>query len=205
MIRSTTLGALLALGFATAAAAQPGPQPERRDSIGVGVHWALPMTGDDPTPGVQLTWRRWLSPRVGIGTDVRWWRTHTITGIDSPAQQGPGGIAIPSMEGQSDERISSASVGVGLLGRASAGRLSFVAGLGPGFFLDRRRHDTRINQSHNTGTTVQRSIGVQALMEADVRATERLTVFAGLRLELRDVRSLESNSGYPTLGVRFLF
>ena len=204
MFHSMALGALIALGFATAAAAQPGPQPERRDSIGVGLHWALPIVGDD-APGVQLTWRRWLSPRIGIGTDARWWRTRTVTAIDSPAQQGPGGIAIASMEGQVDELISSASLGAGLLGRASAGRLSFVAGLGPGFFLDRRSHESRINQSHNAGTTMQRSIGVQALMEADVRAIGRWSVFAGLRLELRDVRSLESNSGYPTLGVRLAF
>ena len=42
-------------------------------------------------------------------------------------------------------------------------------------------------------------------MEVEVRATTRVAAFAGLRIELREVRHLESNSGDPTAGVRVVF
>ena len=199
-----TIVLLLALFAATPVAAQSPAEP-RSQSIGAAAHWALPHPGGAVKPGVQVSWRRWRSARVGIGADVRWWRRNITEEIDSPAQQGPEGVQIPSMQGRSDERISSYSAGIALLGRTTAGRVSLVAGAGPGFFVENRSHDTRINGSQDTGSTALRSFGVHGLTEIEVRATRRLSVFAGLRLELRDVRSMESNSGYPTAGVRFAF
>jgi hypothetical protein len=46
---------------------------------------------------------------------------------------------------------------------------------------------------------------VHILGELEVRVTRRLSGFAGLRIEQRDVRFLESTAGYPTAGVRFAF
>lgn len=63
-----------------------------------------------------------------MGADFRWWRTLDITDIDSPAQQGPAGVEIPAMHSRVDERIASYSAGVGVLGRAPAGRLAVIAG-----------------------------------------------------------------------------
>lgn len=199
-----TIVLLLAL-FGTTPAAAQSPAEHRDQSIGAAAHWALPHPGGTVRPGLQVTWRRWRSPRFGIGTDVRWWRRNITEEIDSPAQPGPEGVRIPAMQGRTDERLSSYSVGIALLGRTTAGRMSVIVGAGPGFFVEGRSHDTRINASHSTGSTTLRSFGVHGLTEIDLRATRRLSLFAGLRLELRDVRSMESNSGYPTAGVRFAF
>lgn len=196
---------LLLVLFGTMPAAAQSPAKPRDQSIGAAAHWALPHPGGNVRPGVQMTWRRWRSPSFGIGTDVRWWRRSLTEEIDSPAQPGPEGVWIPSMQGRTDERLSSYSAGIALLGRTTAGRLSAIVGAGPGFFVDGRSHDTRINASHNSGSTTLRSFGAHGLTEIELRATRRLSVFAGLRLELRDVRSMESNSGYPTAGVRFAF
>jgi hypothetical protein len=199
-----TIVLLLALLGTTPAAAQSAAEPQNQ-SIGAAAHWALPHPGGNVRPGVQVTWRHWRSPHFGIGADVRWWRRSITEEINSPAQPGPEGVRIPSMQGRTDERLSSYSTGIAPLGRTAAGRVSVIVGAGPGFFVERRSHDTRINASHNSGSTTLRSFGVQGLTELELRATRRLSLFAGLRLELREVRSMESNSGYPSAGVRFVF
>ena len=199
-----TIAVLFALAVTTPGAAQSPPEAPRHHSIGAAAHWALPYPGH-ARPGVQVTWRHWRSPTLGVGADVRWWRTTDITDLDAPAQQGPAGIQIPAMQGRVDERIASYAAGVGILGRVPAGRLSLIAGAGPGFFVDQRSHDSRINASHNVGSVTRRSLGVQALLEVEVRATRRVTAFAGLRIELREVQHQESSSGYPTAGVRVAF
>jgi hypothetical protein len=187
------------------AAAQSGSPPDPDRSIGVGAQWAAPNTGRGEAPGVQISWRRWFSPIWGIGTDFRLWQRNSTTAIDSPAQIGPGGIAIPSQHGQETRRISSYGFGVGLVARQSIGRISLLSGAGPGFYIDRSDHDTRINESRNAGRISVRSLGLHMLLEMEVRTTSRLSVFAGLRGEVRDVRDAESSSGYPTAGVRFAF
>ena len=196
---------LLIVLSGTAPAVAQSPAAPRNQSIGAAAHWALPHPGGGIRPGVQVTWRRWQSPRFGIGADSRWWRRTLTEEFDSPAQPGPEGVRIPSMQGRADERLSSYSASVGLLARTAAGRISVIGGAGPGVFVERRSHDTRINDSRSTGSTTLRSFGVHGLTEIEVRATRRLSVFTGLRLELRDVRSMESNSGYPTAGVRVTF
>ena len=196
---------LLVLMVTNAAAAQPGADDVHNQSIGGGAQWALPSAGRGDAPGVQVSWRRWFSPYLGIGTDFRVRRASTVTEIDFPAQTAPGGIAVGSQQGRDARRISSYCLGAGLLARGSLGRLSLIGGAGPGFFVDRRAHDTRINDSRSSGSEAMSSIGLFMLAEVEVRATSRLSVFAGLRGELRDVRVSESSSGYPTAGIRFAF
>jgi len=120
----------------------------------------------------------------------------------SPAENAAG-VVIPSV--QRVDRTSSYALGVGVLGTGSFGRLSFHAGAGPGFFVDRTTYETRASGHLESGSSALRSFGLQMLMELEVRVTSRLSAFAGLRSELRDVRDSESSSGYPTAGVRFAF
>ncbi len=152
---------ILALVVATAAvpaSAQTGP--EHAHSIGVGPQSALPYTGHGP-PGVQITWRRWVSPRLGVGTDFRWWQRTATSDVDSPSQ---------GLRGREVLSKSSYGLGVGVLGRESIGRLSFVAGAGPGFFVDATRHERQVNDLRDAGRTAVRSIGVQGLMELEWRS-----------------------------------
>ena len=109
------------------------------------------------------------------------------------------------MQGRDVQRRSSYGWNVGVLTKAAAGRVSLVGGIGPEVFVDRTSHDTRINEWQSAGSLTRRSIGVHMSGEAEVRATARLSAFAGLRIEMPDVRALESSFGYPTAGVRFAF
>jgi hypothetical protein len=97
------VGALVALALlpANPAAAQPPVEREHRQSIGVGVQWALPNTGRAEKPGLQVSWRRWLSPRVGVGADGRFGVLATTREIDFPESTGPGGIIVRSQGGVS--------------------------------------------------------------------------------------------------------
>ena len=145
-----------------------------------------------------------MSPYLGIGTDARWWRRHSVTEFNSPAQDGPSGV-IPAFQGRDERKIVSLGFGVAALARGSIGRLSLVGGVGPGFYIDRTAHESRINDRHQARTDTQCSLGVQGLAELEVRVTGRVSGFAGLRIELRDVRYPDSTTGYPTAGVRFAF
>jgi hypothetical protein len=102
-------------------------------------------------------------------------------------------------------RVASQGYGVTILARSGPSRVTVTAGVGPGLFVDRRTHDTRINDWFSEGTETLRSIGAQGTVEIEVRATWRVFVFAGLRMELRDVRDGESSSGYPAIGARVAF
>ena len=204
MRRETTL-MFVALVMAAPAIAQPAGEDAHNQSIGGGAQWALPYSGRGDMPGVQVSWRRWLSPRVGIGTDVRWWRRNTTVEFNTPAQEGPPGSVIAPGHGREDQQISSYGVGLGILARASIGRLSLIGGAGPGIFVDRTIYRRRINDLQDEGRNTQRSIGVHTLAEIEFRATSRVSVFTGLRTELRNLRFPESTSGYPTAGARFAF
>ena len=195
---------LLATIVAVPAAAQ-SPGGELNQSIDAGLQWSLLISASDATPGMQGSWRRWFSPHLGVGTDVRWGQKRTIREFDSPAQPGPDGVLIPAMQGREDRRISSYAVGAGVLGRTVIGRLSLIGGAGPGLFFDRSTHDARINAAQHAGSTTVRSIGLYGLMEMDVRAMRHLSAYAGLRIELRDVRYPDSSFGYPVVGVRVAF
>ena len=205
MLRRLSPFLLLVWIVAVPAAAQPATATDLNQSIDAGLQWALLISASDATPGMQVSWRRWLSPHFGVGTDGRWGQKHTITEFDSPAQPGPDGVLIPAMQSREDRRISTYGVGAGLLGRTVLGRLSFIGGAGPGLFFDRSTHDTRINAAQHAGSSTIRSIGLYGLMEMEVRATRRLSAYAGLRIELRDVRYPDSSFGYPAVGVRVAF
>ena len=202
MLRVTVL-LLLALILTTPAAAQPAPTAVHAQSLGAAAHWALPYSGRGDKPGIQVTWRRWFSPRLGVGTDVRRWAKSTT--IEFAAQPEEGRDVIAPARRRDDRRVSSSALSLGVLTRTSIGRLSLIGGAGPGFFVERSSHETRVDGVHDAARSTQRSIGVHALAEVDVRAASRLFVFAGLRIELRDVRFPESSSGYPTAGLRFAF
>lgn len=203
MLRVMTSMLLVAI-VASPASAQPNAEPAHNQSISGAAQWALPYPGRDVAPGVQVSWRRWWSPYLGIGTDVRWWQSHNRTEFNSPAQQGPGG-AIPSLQGWDDRRVSSFGLGVGILVKGSTGRLSLIGGVGPGLFVDRTSYESRFNERHEARHGTKRSVGVHVLGEVEVRVTHRLSGFAGLRIEQRDVRFVDSTAGYPTAGVRFAF
>ena len=196
---------IVALVVSTPAVAQPKPDEPGTQSVSAGAQWALPYAERDAPPGIQVSWRRWWSPHAGIGADVRWWRHSSSTEINVPTQQGPEGIVIRAQQGRDNRRTSSYGFGVGLLSRVSSGRVSCIGGIGPGVFVDRTVHDTHINGSRDAGSMTLRSLGVQMAGEVEVRATRRISAFAGVRLELRDVRFVESGSGYPTAGVRLAF
>jgi outer membrane protein with beta-barrel domain len=184
---------LLAAAIAAPAAAQTGPAPERLHSIGVGVHTAAPYRAGD-APGIQGSWVRWVKPRVGIEAEMRWWTGRRIT--DSIG---------PTLRLHDEEKQTSYAVGVSVVARAGAGRLSVLGGIGPGFFADRWNNVTTANgETRSTGSSYS-TVGVQGLMEMDVRLTNRASLFAGLRIELRDPGDAESLFGCPTVGVRFAF
>ena len=204
MLRVTSL-MLLAVIVASPAAAQPAGNAAHDQSVGAGAQWALPYSGGNDNPGVQASWRRWFSPHLGMETAFRWWSQNTTMAFDSPARENAAGVMIPSVQRQVEQRISSYGLGVGVLATGSLGRVSFIAGAGPGFFVDRTTRETRTNGMHDSGSNALRSFGVHMLMEVDVRVTSRLSAFAGLRSEMRDVREPAGSSGYPTAGVRFAF
>lgn len=196
---------LLAVIVSSPAAAQDQPDAEHNQSIGGGAQWALPHTLRGEPPGVQVSWRRWFSPRFGVGTDFRWWVRNTTSDSAFPEQQGPPGVTIPAMQIHEDREVSSYGLGVGLLARHSIGRVSFIGGAGPGFFLDRTTHDTELNGTRNAGSSSYTSVGAQFLGEIEVQATSRLSFFGGLRIEWRNLASSESSSGFPTVGIRLAF
>jgi len=196
---------LLATMTPAPVAAQPSARGGLDQSIDAGAQWALLSSVRDAKPGVQVAWRRWLSPRAGFGLDLRLTQKATTRVFDSPAQAGPEGVRIPAMEGQEGRRISSYGLGGGILGRTVIGRVSLIGGAGPGLYFDRSAQDTTINASQHAGSTTIRSIGLFGLMEMEVRASRHLSGYAGLRVELRDVRDPESSFGYPTVGLRVAF
>jgi hypothetical protein len=185
------------------AAAQP-PADVSSQSIGAGAQWA-PHTGRGEAPGVQVAWRKWFTLHLGVGTEFRWFQRSTTTDIDFPGQTAPGGIVVPPQQGVEQQRVTSYGFAGAVLARTSIGRVTFIGGAGPGVFVDRTVHDTRINGSLNAGRMTVSSLGLHMVMEMEVRATNRLSAFAGVRMELRDVRDAESSFGYPTAGVRFAF
>jgi len=170
---------LLVLG-AAAAVAQPLPLEPHRQSVGAGAQWAMPFDGHG-APGALVSWRRWSSDAFGFGADVRWWSRH-LTEV-------------------TPRRLSSSAAAVSAFARTTAGRLSLIGGAGPAWFLER----TTIDPGQRGSGSTRRSIGLQSTLELDVRANSRVSMFAALHFELRDVRRLESSSGYPALGVRLAF
>jgi len=204
-MRRETMVMFVALVMAAPAIAQPAAQDAHNQSVGGGAQWALPYSGRGDMPGVQASWRRWFSPHVGIGADVRWWRRNTTVEFNTPAQEGPAGALIAPARGRDDRQILSYGVGLGVLAQGSIGRLSLIGGAGPGFFVDRTIYQVRINDLQDEGRSTQRSIGVHTLAEIEFRATSRVSVFTGLRTELRNLRFPGSISGYPTAGARFAF
>ena len=204
VISRMTMIALLVLIGAPPAAAQPAPDSHDQ-SVAAGAQWGLPHSGRGEPPGVEGSWRRWFSPRIGVGADFRWFARNTSSEFGSPTGEDAERVVVQSAPGRDDRRISSFGLGICVLGKGSIGRLSLIVGAGPGLSTGRTTYTRRINDRHEAGTSTLTSIGVHTLAEIDVRATSRLSVFAGLRIDLRDLRFPESASGYPAAGLRFAF
>ena len=194
---------VVALFVTTPASAQPAPNVAHNQSIAGGVQWALPYSGHGELPGGLASWRYLFSPRVGIGTEFRWFGRHTTSELISSSARDPRGDAIA--HAIDDRWINSYGVAIDVLAQDSIGRLSLVGGIGPGFFVERTRYARRINDTHQSGSSTISSIGLHAFVELGVRATSRLSVFAGLRIEVRDFGAVDSSSGYPAAGLRFAF
>ena len=182
--------------FLTAAAVQPAaaqpPDSPHGQSLAGGAQWALPYSGHGDKPGGLVSWRRWTSVSFGIGSDFRWW------GRKTTVEFGSSGV-------RAEDWVSSYGLGVDVLARTSIGRLSVIGGVGPGFFVERRRYARQANGTLEAGSETLSSFGVHSLAEVEVRVTRRLAAFASLRMELRDVRAAGSSSGYPAAGIRFFF
>jgi hypothetical protein len=184
---------VLATVVAVPAAAQSS-DPARTHAIGAGAQWGSPYSGARMTAGMQASWQSWFGPHFGAGAHVRW-KTLQTTRV----------ATAPGLETRDEDRRSSYGFGMGLLGRIPAGRLSLIAGAGPGVFVDRRAHESLLNGTKHSGSETIRSIGLQGVMEIDVRVTDHLSAFAALHIEWRELRSAESSSGYPAAGVRVVF
>jgi hypothetical protein len=161
-------------------------------------------------PGIKASWRAWFGPHVGIETGFGWWRRTITREFSSPGYQWPGGPTIPANHGTDKFGVTAYALGVGVLGRIPIGRAAVILGGGPGWFYERSKSDTLV--SYETGTTNRYSggasgthFGVQTVMELEVRTTRRVSVFGGLRSEIRDARYLESMIAYPTAGIRVSF
>jgi hypothetical protein len=196
---------VVALFVTTTASAQPAPNVAHNQSIAGGVQWALPYSGHGEPPGGLASWRYLFSPRVGIGTEFRWFTRHSTSELPMPSAPDPRGSTIALVHAIDDRWINSYGVGIDVLAQDSIGRLSLVGGIGPGFFVERTRYARRIDDTHQSGSSTISSIGLHAFVELDVRATSRLSVFAGLRIEVRDLGTFDSSFGYPAAGVRFAF
>ena len=183
----------LALALASPAAAQSS-DPARTHAIGAGAQWGAPTASARLTPGVQLSWQRWLGPHLGVGAHVRWKTLETSRIADTER-----------LDTRDDETRSSYGFGAEVLGRLPAGRLSLIVGIGPGVFVERQAYESLVNGTRHTGSDSFRTIGLQGLIEIDVRVADHLSAFAGLHVEWREFRSAESSMGYPAAGLRVVF
>ena len=188
---------VVAMAAAAPAAAQPPRQSAPVQSIGAGTQWGPPSSGAHLEPGVFLSWTRRFSPRLGVEIDFRWASRNRTSQFTS--------LAFPSERGEEVNLTSSYAVGGAIVVRESIGRLSLSGGAGPGFFADRTRHERQIGNLRDASLNTVRTIGVLGLVDLNLRVTNRLSAFAGLRLEFRDFTDGEGNMGYPAAGVRFAF
>ena len=189
----TTLIATLALLFSVPAFAQT-TQDFPKHSIGGGARWSFPASSPslEGTPGFEASYRGWFSPFVGVEVFGGNWRHDT--GID----------ALGTIR-TFTEKQSRYSFGANVIGRLPVGRVSFLLGGGPGYFMDVETNRVLLGGELREKTSTRGGFGAQTMMEVDVRMTPALSAFAGFRGEVRDLSNLESSVAYPTAGVRFSF
>ena len=208
LLSVTAIGLLIA----APAAAQSRSGTGLGMSVDVGPQWAFPA--DDPelkgATGLRASWRRWFGPHLGISADLGWWRKRVDSTFRSPGSDVPGGT-VPSIEGAARHSLSAYALGLGVLGRIPAGRAAVILGGGPGWFHDRGAYESRVSydlgarEEQYSGHAGRNSFGVHMLAELEVRATGHMSVFGGMRSEVRDVRYWESGIVYPSAGIRFAF
>lgn len=205
--RTLILTAAVALALAAPAAAQAPQQPSLGHSIAGGAQWAFPVSDVDlkGSAGVNASWRYFTGPHLGIEGTFGWWQKNEKGQYHSDGFTTPDGAVYGAMNATYEQRLSTYGLGFNVLGRIPIGRAAIVMGGGPGYFIEHGDANANVNGTAYANSDTGNHFGVQGLAEVEVRATGRLSVFGGLRLELRDVRYADSGFAYPIVGLRLGF
>lgn len=168
-------------------------QEKPRQSVAAGMRWAYPVSYPvrEGTPGVDVSYRGWLTRYAALEANLGRWTFGTTFSRD-PIRT-------------FTEEVTGYSFGASVIGQVPVGRASFLVGGGPGYFWDVETNRVLIGNEFHSHTATRGAFGAQAVLEVDIRVTERLSVFAGVRGELRDITYTDSAVAYPTAGVRFAF
>jgi hypothetical protein len=181
------LGAVLTAALSSAASAQEGPDVSTRQ-IGVGAQLS-PLT---ETIGPTVSFRAWRGP-LGVEAGLGLWKSRDI-------REYPG---LPGARFTDVITRSAFTAGVTVLGRARSGRLAAILGVGPGLFALDTADRTSINgQERFTSSKSMRALGLQSVAELELRATSRFSGFAGLRIEIYELRHPEARAGTLAAGLR---
>lgn len=202
------LWAVVALAIAAPAVAQAGREPPHRQSVGGGAQWAYPASSGGEitgTPGFAGSWRAWFGPHLGLEGEFGFWRRSRTHEFSSPGYQDPLGFVNEPVHGTAQNRLSTYSLGANVLGRIPIRRAAIVLGGGPGLYAERFSYDVLVNERRDSGSSGSMHFGVQSLAELEFRITPHVNAFGGLRIELRDVRYVDSGVVYPTVGLRYAF
>ena len=189
--------ALLVLALAAPALAQAPATAGFTQSIGGGAQWAYPTeTGNElnGTPGVRASWRGWFNPHLGVEGDFGWWQKSVSHEYRSPDFV---------VTGTSD--LSVYNLAFNVLGGIPVGRATIVLGGGPGWYFENGNNDALINGERQTYSSSRNHFGLQSLADVEVRASDHVSVFGGMRAEWRNVRESSSGVVYPIAGLRFIF
>ena len=171
------------------------PQDAPKQSIGGGARWAYPASTPlaEGTLGLDVSWRGWFNRHAGLEVSVGNWRTTNTIDTREPFRT-------------FTEQVSSYSFGASVVGRIPVGRVSFLVGGGPGYFMDVETNRVWVRDEFRSLTNTRGGFGAQIVAEVEVRATGNISVFAGVRNELRDItHGSESAITNPTAGIRFSF
>jgi hypothetical protein len=207
--RPLVIAALLALAAVMPAGAQ-SPSPVFHQSVGSGIRWLYPISLEgssdvNGSPGATASWRYWTGPHFGVEGAFGWWSKDHHGEYHSGGYMTPGGYVQDQVDMTYQSSLSYYGLGGNILGRIPIGRAAVVAGGGPGFFVERGHYEQRFNGQRDSNTHTGHHFGVEGLMELEVRATDRFSVFGGLHVELRSIDNADSGFTYPVLGARMAF
>ena len=211
MMRIWRAAALAAATLATTipAAAADGDLPRISGTFGVGV--ANPLHGDLSFNAFawQTSVRVATSRHMVIEPFYGEWRHTTTRVISGVTIQGPGGVLgqVDRITQRTEE--TRPAVGFNVLGAWSAGRVTVLAGGGPGVLLFRRHFTETLEGCHGanvrcTGVDNRFSSGsfdVQAVAGLDVTVASRFGVFGEFRLAV-PVEDIGSGQTSVVGGVR---
>lgn len=205
LCRAMIASAILLVVVPMRVAAQAAITSEPPHSVGASVQWAYPYRSTDPlqaSPGLEATYREWVRPRVALELEFGSWQ-RTYSGTYRLA----GYMVPPSRAGEVvystyTTHVSSYSAGINVLGRIPIGRAALIGGAGPALFVDRRHDSSLVNDAVQNWSTTSTRVGVQSLAAVELRITDHVGAFGGVRAELRAIDTLVT---YPIAGGRFSF